>query len=39
MPDIDFVLEEQLQELCIRQPVSFCFLLPHFQTAKQAGKT
>jgi hypothetical protein len=39
MPDIDFVLEEQFQELCIRQPVSFRFVQPHFQTAKQSGKT
>jgi hypothetical protein len=29
MPDIDFVLEEQFQELCIRQPSSLGFVQAH----------
>jgi len=35
MPDIDFVLEKQLQELWIRQPGYLLLSAADFQTAKQ----
>lgn len=34
---VDFVQEEQFEELGVGQPVGFSFLEAHFQTAKQPG--
>jgi cold shock CspA family protein len=35
---VEFVLEDEFEELSVGEPVGFGFLQAHFQAAQQAGK-